>query len=227
MFSHVAVSHTITKGFIIMCGYKLLTCGLLFGFPFLPSAADAAIILDYDVNIVQAGPVPVGSTIDWEIFVTVSGTPDSGANFGIVGAVVDPVDSFGETLSPRTIGPSFAGHEFKNGRTLNPPELQSIGALQLFQGPSTVDLSPSSFLLATGSYTLTQEGPQTLLALMNQFDDSLYYTAPVQPSFQGSMYDQVNFGSDTFLVNAIPEPSGLALLVVVVCSICVILGRRR
>jgi hypothetical protein len=175
----------------------------------IPETASAALVLDYVVDIVESGPVVVGSTIDWTITAAVSGTPDSGSNFGIATLSVDVSDSLGETLSAGTIGTSFAGYEFSDGGTFDDPVLRFIGALDLTQNAATVGDSPGSFLLASGSYTVTQVGTHTLQAMAN-VDTSMYFTAAGQDNGDASPYDSVNFGSDS--VEVVPEPSSLAMM---------------
>jgi len=176
------------------CGCKILLRGLFAGLVFIPAAASAALILDYDVNIVQSGSVVVGSSIDWEVFATVSGTPDSGSNFGIATSSVSLSDSFSESLSAGTIGSSFS--------------------------------AAGSFLLASGSYTLTQEGLHTLQALVT-VDTSTYFTAAGQSNMSSVAYDQVNFGSDTIQAVAVPEPSSLAVLALGTCAFWLLRRRRN
>lgn len=206
--------------------FSLVTCGLLIGLALIPGRASAAMMLDYSVNIVQAGPVPVGSTVDWELFVTVSGTPETGDNFGIATASVNLVNEpFNEPLGPGTIDPAFAGYPFQSGGTFNAPVLQSIGALQLTQDESSVGLNSGSFLLASGSYEATQEGLHTLRALMS-VDDSTYFTEAGQLNFQASVYDIVTFGSDSVMA-AVPEPCSLAVLGLGACGFWLIRRRRQ
>ena len=200
------------------CGCKILLRGLFAGLVFIPAAASAALILDYDVNIVQSGSVVVGSSIDWEVFATVSGTPDSGSNFGIATSSVSLSDSFSESLSAGTIGSSFSGYDFSSGGTFNAPQLQFIGAFDLTQSAATAGTAAGSFLLASGSYTLTQEGLHTLQALVT-VDTSTYFTAAGQSNMSSVAYDQVNFGSDTIQAVAVPEPSSLAVLALGTCAL--------
>ena len=59
-------------------------------------------LITFTVNVVQDS-VPVGGTADWRLFVTVS--EGSSNNFGIDTVSANLTDSFGDTLSPGTVGP--------------------------------------------------------------------------------------------------------------------------
>lgn len=182
------------------------------------SAAQAALVLEYVVDIVEPGPVALGSTINWQLSASVSGTPDSGGNFGIAALSVNLSDSLSETLSPGTISPAFSGYDLDSGGTFLAPDLRFIGALQDQQGASTVGVNTTgTFLLATGSYVVTTPGIHTLQASEPPgVDSSYYFTAALQNDFNASEYGQITFGSDT--VTAIPEPSGVLMIGLVVAA---------
>ena len=201
-----------------------LACCLLLGLAVVPGSARGDLMLQYDVTIVQAGPVAVGSEIDWEIRAEISGAPNVGSNFGIAQLSVDLEDSHQETLSAGTIDVLFAGYEFQSGGTFNTPKLQFIGALDLTQSGTTVGDSSGSLLLGTGSYTVTQTGLHTLQAFVN-VDPSTYFTAAAQSNANASPYDVITFGSDS--IQVVPEPSSLGPLGLVACAACGMRRRRQ
>ncbi|MCA9026676.1 MAG: PEP-CTERM sorting domain-containing protein [Planctomycetaceae bacterium] len=212
----------------------LLPCCLVCAYFGIAGSTQAALSLSYDVNIVEAGPVALGSTINWEVYATVAGAPDVGSNFGIAQASVTIGDSFGETMSTGTVSPAFqaAAPGFNSGGTYNggTMQLELIGAFDFTQDGNTVgNAGPGSFLLASGSYVVTQLGTHTLQAFATA-DQSTYFTAAGQSGFLGSPYDGgVTFGSDSIVVQAavVPEPASLTMLGLACLGGGIVQVRRR
>lgn len=193
-------------------------------------AARADLVITYNVEIVQSGPVPIGATIDWRITATVSevnGGPSVGTNNGIAAAVIDLQDLTGDMLNPGTIqtasGQDFQGYQLSDGGFWNGVTLQNIGAFQFDPNAMTVgetgDLGPH--LLAVGSYVVTTPGLHTLTTVLSA-SNSQYWSDLNQPATP-TPFDQVLTGSDTIFVT--PEPPSLALMGVVACGAW--LTRRR
>ncbi|MBX3436211.1 MAG: PEP-CTERM sorting domain-containing protein [Planctomycetaceae bacterium] len=201
----------------------LCTCLLAF-----PAATWADLVITYDVNILETGPVAIGSTINWEIYATVSGTANIGSNFGIQTASVNLQDSLGETLNPGVVqtgaGQDFAGYPLSNPGTFVGGTLQNIGVFD-FGAPGahtrgeTGDLGP--FLLATGSYTVTQMGLHTLSAVTSASISRYYSTV----GGTATPYDVVVNGSAS--IQAVPEPASLAMMGLAACGAFGVQIRRR
>ncbi len=219
---------------MMMSRFKFSACCVLLGLAVRIPTAQAELVT-YDVNIIESGPVTVGSTINWEVFATIS--ESTANNFGIATASVTLKDSFGSTLTPSTVGSSFSGYTFSSGGTFDAPsgELRFIGAFALNQGPSTVGADPANggtlgpFLLATGSYAVNQVGLNTLSAIFDpNLDDNTFFTAAGQENALASDFTVV-LGSDTIMVNAnaVPEPSSLAMLGLGACAAWGFRRRRR
>ena len=174
-----------------------------------PTISRADLVLSYDVNIVQTS-VNVGDTIDWQVFATISGTPN-GSNLGIAQVSVTLQESLNETLTPGTVDPAFAGYANQSGGTPFPGGLLAVGANHFpgqFAG-AVGNGTTGSFLIASGQYTATQAGIHTLQGVVA--DASKYFSALGQTTAAAPSYDTVSFGSDSVTVTAVPEPSSLVL----------------
>jgi hypothetical protein len=181
-------------------------CGLLMA----PAAAQADLVLTYDVNIVQTS-VNVGDTIDWQVFATVAGTPNVGSNFGIAQLSVNLGESEGETMTPGTVGPSFALYANQSGGIPSGTGLNLIGANTLNENFPTVGGGAGGmFLLASGQYTVTQAGIHTLQAAASG-DSNLFFSVDGQGLGSATPYDSVTYNFDTVAVTGVPEPSSLLL----------------
>ncbi|MGD9856694.1 MAG: PEP-CTERM sorting domain-containing protein [Planctomycetaceae bacterium] len=189
-------------------------------------------MITYDVNIVQAGPVLLGSTINWQIFATVSGTANIGTNNGIASAVIDLQDSTGEMLNAGVVqtgnGQDFDNYLFPSGGSWNGTTLANIGAVQFDPDGDTRgepgDLGP--LLLATGSYQVTSLGLHTLSTVTSASDSNYFSTAG--PNATVTPYTSVAFGSDSVnVVAAVPEPASLAMMALAACGAFGLRRRRQ
>ncbi|XZE52907.1 PEP-CTERM sorting domain-containing protein [Planctomycetaceae bacterium SH139] len=191
----------------------------------------AEVILALDV-IIDRPNVVVGEEVSWHVMARL---PESDAtNFGIASVSFTLEDSRSEILSPATIGIDFADY-FPSGGSFDGRRLIEVGALLFVQNdavvvgadPSNVDDSSlGPFLLASGTFVATEIGEHILSTSSLDSTPSEFFTARGQLVGGGTQqFDEVRFGTGTFNVTAVPEPSSLALLAV--GSFLLVRFRRR
>jgi len=187
-------------------------------------------LITFTVQVTQ-DTVNAGGTVDWSLYVTVSDA-NASDNFGINVVSANLMDSFGETLSPGTIGAPFELYSDTHGGTFNGTTkvLVEIGAVLLKQNSSAqADISagdsPGPLLLASGSYAAFTLGTHTLEAVAGSSNQ--YFTAAGQNTGAGNAFESTAFVSDTF--NVVPEPStmSLGILSAVISAFAIWRQRRR
>jgi hypothetical protein len=195
-----------------------------------PSTCTADVILAFDV-VVERTNIVVGDEVSWSVMARLA--ESDGTNFGIAVASFSIEDSLGEILRPGTIGDSFSGY-FPSPGSFDGRRLIEVGASLFLQNDATVvgadpgNLDGSSlgpFELASGFFVATQLGTHTLSTSSIDSTPSEFFTARGQLIGSGTQqFTDVRFGSTTFSVSAIPEPSSLTVVAV---GACILALRRR
>lgn len=174
-------------------------------------------VITFDVVVDQATVVE-GGAVNWQIFATVSDI--STDNFGISTIAVSLSDSLGDVLLPATsIGAPFSDYSFTSSGTFdtNTGTLLEISATLFTQNTAIAegvapniknDSNLGPLLLASGAFTPTTIGDHDLILSAGSANN--FFTEQAQ--FVGNGRDfQTAFGSTSFSVSAVPEPSGALL----------------
>jgi hypothetical protein len=209
----------------------LLVAGVLFA-----GQSAHAQTLTFTVNVIQS-TVNIGQTVNWELFVTVSGSTAS--NFGIAAATANLTESAGVALSAGTIGTPFSDYSFSSGGTGGGGgTLTEIGASLFTQNNATVEArDPANggtvpglgpLMLASGSFTAGgPNGLHTLSATAGSLNQ--FFTATGQFLGGGSQNFALVFQNDTYTVGpaGVPEPASWLLASTLGVPVVVSRLRRR